>query len=251
MLPTFCLRLACGLVSGLLLLSPKQVNPRFYRTQFLTVLGLTALAVIFFHDLPGDAERWSWLALVGALIAAFLGAISWSLDRAPAGRILAALDALALIAVLVLTVDSGDSTATRQDLVAAQLSSAALLGAATTAMLIGHSYLIAPAMSLTPLLRLLGALFAALGIRGAVCGMALWSWTGEHSLTTLDDASVLLPLRWGIGFLGPAVLGLLAWQTARMRSAQSATGILYVVVIFCFLGELISQVLFQFTRLPL
>ena len=30
------------------------------------------------------------------------------------------------------------------------LSSAALLGAATTAMLMGHSYLIAPTMSLTP-----------------------------------------------------------------------------------------------------
>ena len=44
MLPTFCLRLACGLIGGLLLLSPKQVNRRFYRTQFLTVLGLVALA---------------------------------------------------------------------------------------------------------------------------------------------------------------------------------------------------------------
>src|SRR4051794_28882445 len=41
-------------------------------------------------------------------------------------------------------------------------SSAALLGGATTAMLMGHSYLIAPAMSLRPLLRLLIALVAAI-----------------------------------------------------------------------------------------
>jgi hypothetical protein len=35
----------------------------------------------------------------------------------------------------------------------------------------------------------------------------------------------------------------MAWQSARIRSTQSATGILYVVVIFCFLGELTSQLL--------
>src|SRR5262249_37027604 len=57
------------------------------------------------------------------------------------------------------------------------------------------------------------------------------------------DAALWLPLRWGLGFVGPLVLGGMAWQTARMRSTQSATGILYVVVIFCFLGELTAELL--------
>jgi hypothetical protein len=35
----------------------------------------------------------------------------------------------------------------------------------------------------------------------------------------------------------------MTWQTAKIRSTQSATGILYVVVIFCFLGELTGQLL--------
>jgi hypothetical protein len=35
----------------------------------------------------------------------------------------------------------------------------------------------------------------------------------------------------------------MAWKTATIRSTQSATGILYVVVILTFLGELIGQVL--------
>ncbi len=52
-----------------------------------------------------------------------------------------------------------------------------------------------------------------------------------------------LPLRWGLGFLAPLLLGGMAWQTARIRSTQSATGLLYVVVIFCFLGELTGQLL--------
>jgi hypothetical protein len=251
MLPIFCLRLACGLIGSLVLLSPKQVNPRFYRTQFLTVLGLTALGLVFVRDLPGIEQGWLWFAVVGALVGAFLGSLSWTLNNAPAGRALIGITLLLLIAVLALAVDSGESPSGEGSLLANQLTSAALLGAATTAMLMGHSYLIAPSMSLTPLLRLCGAIFVATLLRGAVCGMALWSWTREHSLTTLDEVTLLLPLRWGLGFVLPLVLGAMAWQTARIRSTQSATGILYVVVIFCFLGELISQVLMRFTGFPL
>jgi hypothetical protein len=131
------------------------------------------------------------------------------------------------------------------------LTSAALLGAATTAMLIGHSYLIAPNMSLTPLFHLLTALFATIGTRATVSGAGLGLWTSEHTLGNLDDVTLLLPLRWGFGVLLPLVLTTLAWQTAKIRSTQSATGILYIVVIFAFLGELISQLLFQMTSLPL
>jgi hypothetical protein len=39
----------------------------------------------------------------------------------------------------------------------------------------------------------------------------------------------------------------MAWETARIRSTQSATGILYVAVIMCFLGELTSQLLVEKT----
>jgi len=60
-----------------------------------------------------------------------------------------------------------------------------------------------------------------------------------------------LPVRWGIGLLGPLVFGWLAYRTAKIRSTQSATGILYVVVILAFLGELTSLLLLRDTGLPL
>jgi hypothetical protein len=67
-------------------------------------------------------------------------------------------------------------------------------------------------------------------------------------LTNLNDVTILwLPLRWGVGFVAPLVLAWMAWQAARMRSTQSATGILYVAVIFCFLGELSGQLLWSTT----
>jgi hypothetical protein len=133
-------------------------------------------------------------------------------------------------------------------LLAADLTSAALLGSATTAMLMGHSYLIAPAMSLTPLMRLLAALAVAAVLRMGVAALGLWSWTADHSLTNLTDVTVWwLPVRWGLGFVGPLLLAWMAWQTVRVRSTQSATGILYVAVIFCFLGELTGQLLLSNT----
>jgi hypothetical protein len=107
-------------------------------------------------------------------------------------------------------------------------------------------------MSLTPLRRLLAVLFLATLARVGVAAVGLWSWTAGHSLFNLEDETVLwLPLRWGLGFVGPLVLGWMAWQTARIRSTKSATGILYVIVIFCFLGELTSQLLLRGSGLPL
>ena len=249
MVPIFCLRLAAGLAGSLLLLSPARVNPRFFRTHFLIALGLTAVALAFSWSGAGVALA---AALIGGAVLSFAGSIVWSLDGAPIGRLLIPLTCADLLAALTLVETAGAQPGDVPWLLAGSYTSAALLGTATTAMLMGHSYLIAPAMSLTPLLRLLAALFVATLARLAVSAAGLWFWTGGHSLFNLEDETVLwLPLRWGLGFLGPLVLGWMAWQTARMRSTQSATGILYVVVIFCFLGELTGQLLLKSTGVTL
>src|SRR5260370_32087908 len=220
MLAIFCLRVACGLSGALLLLSPALVNPRFYRTHFLTVLGLTSAAAVC---LRGVGDIGLWLAVGGTLLFAFLGSLVWSLEGAPAGRALGLITTCSAIAALCLASQSRVPDESLGWLLAGELSSAALLGTATTAMLMGHSYLIAPSMSLTPLLRLLGAFFAALLLRAVISGIGLWSWAGQHSLTTSDEMALFLPVRCGIGIVGPLVLGIMAWQTARIRSTRSAT----------------------------
>ena len=248
MLAVFCLRLGLGMLACLLLLPAAQVHPRFYRTHFLTVLGLTGLAL---WGAWGDGGA-AVLALVGGAAAlAFLAAVVWSLDGAPGGRTLIVLTCAALATALVLvekTAPPGPQSEAAgrplAALLAGDLTSAALLGAAMTAMLMGHSYLIAPGMSMTPLLRLLAALGVAVLLRMAADAFGLWRWTAVHSPGRLNNEDLLwLPVRWLVGFVLPLALGWMAWQTARIRSTQSATGILYVVVIFCFLGELTSQLL--------
>jgi hypothetical protein len=254
MLAIFCLRLACGLIASLILFSPSLVNPRFYRVHFLTALGLTAVAAFFGREQPGI---WLWAALA-VLVLTFAGSLVWSLEGAPGGKLLIGLTSGALAATLVLaslatypaepTEVSPAPMTTVPGLIADDLTAAAVLGIATTAMLMGHSYLIAPSMSLTPLLRLLAGLFGALMVRLALAAAGLASWTAGHSLVNLENETVLwLPVRWGVGLLAPLVLGWMARESAKIRSTQSATGILYVVVICCFLGELTSQLLFSNT----
>jgi hypothetical protein len=170
--------------------------------------------------------------------------LSWSLEGAPGGRLLIVLTPLALAGGLAWLETGGVAGWPLASALLGDLTSAALLGSALTAMLMGHSYLIAPTLSLRPLLRLLLALALALAARAAADGAALWFWTARHSFAKLgNDVLLWLPLRWGVGLVAPLVLVWMAWQSARIRSTQSATGILYVAVLFCFVGELTGLLL--------
>jgi ABC-type uncharacterized transport system permease subunit len=53
------------------------------------------------------------------------------------------------------------------------------------------------------------------------------------------------------GAVGGLVLGWMAWSCAKMKSNQSATGILYVAVMFVIVGEVMSLYLTFGKRTPL
>ena len=241
MLAVFSLRLAAGMIGCLLLLPPAIINPRFFRTHFLTALALAGLAFLGVRD----HAAWPLLSLLGAAMAlAFVGSLVWGLEGAPGGRVFIVLTTLTLASALGWLEMTGSDPPPSATLLLGDLTSSALLGSALTAMLLGHSYLIAPSMSLKPLVRMLAVLAVATLARLGLDGYALGCWTATHSLVNLkEDAFFWLPLRWLLGFLAPLGLTWMAWQTTRIRSTQSATGILYVVVIFCFLGELTGQLL--------
>src|SRR5579885_3222878 len=254
MLAVFALRLAAGMIGCLLLLPSSIINPRFFRTHFLVALALAGGSLAWVRD----SADWLLLTCLGAsLVLAFVGSMVWGLEGAPGGRIFIVLTTLALAGSLVWlslhgaragSVSDGASTVPYASgsyiPLLGDVTSAALLGSAVTAMLLGHSYLIAPTMSLTPLMRWLGVLAIAVLARLAVDGYTLGCWTAmQPSVRLNSDAVLWLPLRWLLGFVAPLGLDWMAWQAARIRSTQSATGILYVVVIFCVLGETTSLLL--------
>jgi hypothetical protein len=245
MLTLFCARVALGLIACLLLLSPRQLHPRFFRTQFLTAFGLLVIAT-----LTGWPHGGSWTrgSLAVSTILSLLGAISWTLDPAPGGRILIVATPVAIGVALVFAIPWPPPA----PLIADNLTSAAFLGTALTTMLVGHSYLISPGMALTPLMRCLRAGGAALSFRIGIIGWGLWCWTEITPTYTLNNEVVLwLPVRWLVGVIAPLGFGWMAYSAGRIRSTQAATGILYVVVVCSFLGELLGLLLTRQTGLPL
>jgi hypothetical protein len=260
MLAIFCARVALGLIACLLLLSPRQLHPRFFRTQFLTALGLLVVATLAAWP---DIGPWPRGLLAAATLLSLLGSLSWTLDPAPVGRMLIVATGLVLFAALAfLETPIGQSPSASEgffprwrsgsDLWLAGVSSALFLGTALTAMLVGHSYLISPGMALTPLMRCFLAGGASLVVRVGVMGWGLWRWTEIAPTYNLNNELVLwLPVRWLVGVLAPLGFGLMAYSAARIRSTQSATGILYVVVVCAFLGELLGLLLTRQTGLPL
>src|SRR5262245_18340657 len=271
MLAVFCLRLAIGMLAALLLLDPNKMHPRFFRTHLLTVLGLSAVALITAWSTSTEEQLLergldTYMAgrragLVMGVVLALIGAIVWNFERTLAGWISIVACALALAAAIAVTVGQeelrqltslGDARAPFAARILNDLTAAAILGSSMTSMLVGHSYLISPGLSIKPLIRQIYSLGIALACRLIVAGLALWFWSADHDITNLNDETVLwLPVRWLIGLVGPAVFGFMAYRTARIRSTQSATGILYVVVILVFLGELTSLLLMRNTGLPL
>ncbi len=247
MIATFCLRLAFGLLATLPFLPARIVPPRFFRVHFLTALGLLVVAGFFLRE-QADAVFWTMSAV--AVILCFGGSFVWHLNDAPGGRLLNLLAPAALLACLVhSSMLGGPANYAR---IADDLAGAAVIGSAVTAMLMGHSYLIVPSMSMTPLMRLFGLLGASLLVRIGLACLGLWWWTRRPDAGSLElETALWLAARWSLGLIGPFLLGWMAWETARIRSTQSATGILYVVVIVCFLGELTSQLLWEKTGFPL
>ncbi len=241
MLADFAIRLADGLAILLLATNWKLVPIGFFRTHCLVMLGLLVLASLqlaqsgLFGTLP------FWLVSGGALLA-YLATALWGL-----GLPLVAWPATALVVATTSTALAIFSLGGGWDLWAinwlGRMASAFVLGATLTAMLLGHYYLTAPAMSIDPLMRFVRAMAVGLGLRaglGIIGFLMLQNLPGSGSG---DLSPLFLAMRWGMGVLGPALATYMSWKTVEIRSTQSATGILYIAMTLLLFGELSALIL--------
>ncbi|GCE20422.1 hypothetical protein [Dictyobacter kobayashii] len=154
--------------------------------------------------------------------------------------------------------------------VAGFFAAAFALGGVMTAMWLGHWYLVTPALSERPLqfsTTLVLVAVAAQVIFFAISGPASTYANKTHTSTPAvtaqatpvpsnqvkpEGAPVVAPLspdaiswiRVLVGYIMPLVLGGLAWKLIRDRSFQSATGMLYLVVVCSLAGEIMARGLF-------
>jgi hypothetical protein len=110
----------------------------------------------------------------------------------------------------------------------------AVLGGAWAAMVLGHWYLVTPRLPEAPLIRFARWLGIALAVQVGL--FAAWLGFGAGPSGTPAFASLVGPwalfvwLRLLVGIIFPLVVSWAAVQTARTRSMESATGLLYINV---------------------
>jgi DMSO reductase anchor subunit len=158
--------------------------------------------------------------------------------------------------------------------VLAFFTAAFVLGGVMTAMWLGHWYLVTPALSERPLLFSTTLVLVAL-VAQVLCALLIGPTIASsmqnntsapaytHAVTSPTpaagdpqvkpaDAPVITPLstdainwiRILISFALPLILGALSWKLIRDRSFQSATGMLYLIVVLTIAGEGMARGLF-------
>ncbi len=240
--------LGVGGIGALAALDPRQAALGFFRFSAALYAVLGAVSVLVAPRLPLGAVA----PLVAALGVAFAyAALAPRLGRR-GGRAALAVAALAGAFALgvelwIAAAESG-GTATYVALGAA-LASATLLGSVLTAMVLGHWYLVMPGAPVEPLLRLSWLYLGSLVLRAALLGLVAARLSGHALARALDDAGPFVWPRLLFGIVAPLVLALMVISTVRIRSTQSATGILYVACVLVLIGEGLAKYLEVRTRL--
>ena len=243
MIALFTLRLIAGLSLTWCLLPRRLITSGFFRIQLLVVLGLSVLTALTAGPLveTWDTGRWMTPSLFRALaiatgVVAFVGSVLWTLERRRAGT--AACFLIAGLSLLALAGTSAADARAPLGLVFANAVSAAwLAGGATCAMLLGHWYLTAASMSLTPLKRVCRLGLAGVVLRLLVVALSLTVAGNEARQAAAGTYLVWSLLRGLAGIAAPLVLFPAALGTLRYRNTQAATGVLFAAVILVYLGE--------------
>jgi hypothetical protein len=224
--------------------------------QSLIALGLaTALGLSAGAPRPVTAAAGALLVLGIAYLACVLG------GRMGAARLIGVLAAVAALAALVVEArELHPSGGVGLGLLSAA-AGAGLIGSVLLAMLLGHAYLNIPGLPIAHLRRLGWMLATFVAARFLAVGLAAKVLVGTEAAAGrlpdgLDAEAILrsnlplLAMRIGLGVVIPAILAVMVDRTARIRSTQSATGLLYVALVFVLFGELIASYLWTASGLP-
>jgi hypothetical protein len=124
--------------------------------------------------------------------------------------------------------------------------SALLLGISNFSMILGHYYLVVPKLTEEPLIYCLFIFWTVFFLKLMFSLSVLFT----SAVPFLQEGSQLgdgytfnwlfISMRYLWGYLAPLILSFFTFRLCKLRSIQSATGVLYIVEFFVIVGELIS-----------
>jgi protein NrfD len=256
----FLAHLAIGIAFTLVLVS-REAGVKFFRFN----TGLAALLVVaaFAFRPPEASADFSGRVAFGAIVVLEASLVLYWLT---VGRVLASIRpfivatsvAAGAVALLAQAISLSGNFPAQVMTILSFFSSAFLLGGACTAMILGHWYLVIPSLQVSHLQSIVKVHMASMGIRAVVVfaaiAFAIISWEPglgpNFSRYIFSIAGIFFWQRMLFGLAGPAVLSYLTWETAKIRSTQSATGILYVDFFTVVVGEVLAKYLLLATRVP-
>src|SRR5438876_2022777 len=256
----FLSHLAIGIAFTLVFVS-REAGVKFFRFN-AGMAALLMVAAFAFRPQEASSDLAGKIAL-GAL-AVFEAALV--LYWLTVGRVLASVRPFIVgvsvvagaVALVAQAMASPGGFATQVMTMLSFFSSAFLLGGACTAMILGHWYLVIPSLQVSHLQSIVKVHMVSMVVRvvvvGAVIAFAIVSWEPglgpNFSRYIFSIAGIFFWQRMLFGLAGPAVLSYLTWETAKIRSTQSATGILYVDFFTVVVGEVLAKYLLLATRVP-
>jgi protein NrfD len=266
----FLAHLGVGIVFALVFVS-RDAGVKFFRFNAGLAAILVAIALAFRYGALGSVQtsdsQLDRLALVALDICEAALVLYWATVGRRLAKVRPAIVATAvaggLIAIVLqaLDVSAGWVPALRALTVASFITSAAMLGGACTAMILGHWYLVIPSLQVSHLQSIVRVHIASMAARVVVVGAAVWfalatafaadpvlGPTFRRYITSVDG--IFFWQRILFGLAGPAVLSYLTWETAKIRSTQSATGILYVDFFTVVVGEVLAKYIVLATHVP-
>ena len=166
---------------------------------------LATAALVARRVRPGAGEALEWAALAAAAATLVAGALAWG------GGAMGTVSLLTQLAVVT-----------------------ASIGGVFAAMLLGHWYLVTPKLPEAPLILLARVLLVVVAVQVVL----FWAWiaTGAGPADVAPFAALVGPyalfvwLRLIVGLVFPLIVSWASVQTARTRSMESATGLLYINV---------------------
>ena len=274
----FLTHLGVGIVVTLLFVS-REAGVKFFRFNTGLAAILLVIAIAFYlQSVQQAVSRLTHRADTGAihvsaapyllplLVATGLTALAWAtigrLFTKFRSAIFSAAAIAGIIAIVMQALDAsmGTSAAVESLTVASFLTSSLLLGGTCTAMILGHWYLVIPSMEVSHLQSIVRVHIASMAARVIVVVAAVWlaiatfrpdldAGAGfRHYIFSIDG--IFFWQRVLFGLAGPALLSYLTWETAKIRSTQSATGILYVDFFTVVVGEVLAKYILLATRVP-
>lgn len=178
-----------------------DVPRRFALWLFCVLAAAYALAIIRGRRAPALAMA----GLASGVAILVLGGLSWG--GGPVGALLLSIELAAL---------------------------AAALGGVWASMVLGHWYLVTPKLPEAPLVRFAGVL--GLVVAAQIVLFVVWTAFGAGPAgvpgfgALVGNWALFVWLRLIVGLVFPLVVSWAALQTARSRSMESATGLLYINV---------------------